>query len=148
MPRVDALLDKIGGAQGLSTFDLTKGYWEIPLAKANRQKTAFANPSGLYQFTKMHFGLNGATASFQRVVDKVSRGVQDCTVAYVDDILVFTPSWEAHLTHLWRVLEVLRQIGLTANLKKTRLGQMSIQYLVFCIGQGRIWAVSDKVAAL
>lgn len=59
-PYVDVLLDKTGGVQIISTIDLTKGYWQIPLAKADRPKTAFATPSGLYQFTKMTFGLNGA----------------------------------------------------------------------------------------
>lgn len=53
MPRVNVLLDKIGGAQILSTIDLTKGCWQIPLAQADHPKTAFATPSGLYQFTKI-----------------------------------------------------------------------------------------------
>lgn len=83
-----------------STLDLAKGYWQIPLAKADKQKTVFATPSGLYQFTKTPFRLNGGAISFQRVMDKALSGVQDCEVAYIDDILIFSLSWESHLIHL------------------------------------------------
>lgn len=90
---------------------------------------AFAAPSGLYQFTKMSFGLNGATASFQRVMDNTLQKVKNCAVAYVDDILIISPSWEAHIVHLRRVQDALRNAGLTINLKKSKLGQQTIQYL-------------------
>lgn len=92
----------------------------------------------MYHFIKMPFGLNGAAASFQRVMDKTLKLVQDCAVAHMKGILVFSLSWEAHLRHLRTVLEVLRQVGLTANLKKSQLGHTSVQYLRFCIGQGCI----------
>lgn len=93
----------------------------------------------------MPFGLNRAAASFQRVMDKVLNGVQDCAIAYIDDILIHSSSWDAYMIHLQRVLDALQQAGLTVNLKKSKLGQ---QYLGFHIGHGRIWAGPDKMAAL
>lgn len=66
MTWIDILLDKMGRGEVLSTIDLTKGSWQIPLAKADRQKTAFATLLGLYHFTKIPFGLNGDATSFQR----------------------------------------------------------------------------------
>lgn len=96
----------------------------------------------------MLFGLKGAaSASFQRVMHKALRDVQFCVVAYIDDILICRPSWETHLTHLWWILEALRQAGLAANLKKSKLGQKTVQYLGFCIRQGKFWAIPNKVAA-
>lgn len=92
MPRIDNILDRIGGAHILTTLDLTKGYWKIPLHPSDKPKTAFAAQLGLYQFTMMPFGLNGGFASFQRVTDKALKGVQDCAVAYIDDNLVYSPS--------------------------------------------------------
>lgn len=91
MLHIDNLLDRIGGAQVLTTLDLTKGYWQIPPNLAGKPKTAFAAPSGLYQFTIMPFGLNGAAASFQRVMDKALRGVQDHAVAYIDEPIIAHP---------------------------------------------------------
>lgn len=102
-------MDKIGRTQVLVTLDLTKGYWEIPLALADKQKITFDASIRLYQFTKIPFGLNGATTSFQRLMDKDLRGLQDCAVTYVNDILILSPSRETHLVHLKQVLDALRQ---------------------------------------
>lgn len=97
----------------LSTLDLMKGYWQIPLVPSDKLKTTFAAPLGLYQFTKMPFGLNREAATFQRVMDKALRRMQDCAVTNIDDILIFSPSREAHLVHLQRVLEALRKTSLS-----------------------------------
>lgn len=121
----------------LSTIDFTKEYRQIPLAEEACPKTIFATPSGLYQFTKMPLGLYGATVSFQWVMVKALTSIQDCTVAYISK---FSPSWEPLIKHLRRVLEDLCNAVLTANFKKSKLGRYSVQYLVFCIGQGQIWA--------
>lgn len=65
----------------------------------------------------------------------------------MDDILLFSPSWDTHLTYLQQVLDALRA-GLMVNLKKRKLGQETVQYLGFCIGQGKIWAIPNNVATL
>lgn len=93
----------------------------------------------------MPFGLNGAATSFQSVMDKALRGMQDCAVTYINDILIFSPSWDAHLAHLKQVFDALRQTRLTVHLKKSKLGQQTVQYLGFCIRQGKIWAIPNKV---
>ncbi|XP_030060864.1 hydrocephalus-inducing protein homolog [Microcaecilia unicolor] len=86
MPRIDELLDRLGTVRYLSTLDLTKGYWQIPLTAEARPKTAFATPLGLYQFRRMPFGLNSAAASCQRLLDKVLRPHQEYVAAYLDDV--------------------------------------------------------------
>lgn len=96
----------------------------------------------------MPFGLHGAAASFQKVMDKTLKDIHDCAVAYIDDILVFSENWETHLHHLRKVFQALQQAGLTANRKKSHLGFCSVQYLGFWIGNGQIWAIPDKVATL
>ena len=60
MPRVDELIERMGPARYLSTLDLTKGYWQVPLTRAAREKTAFSTPGGLYQYTVLPFGVHGA----------------------------------------------------------------------------------------
>lgn len=71
MPWMDELLVCLSDAQYISTLDLTKGYWQIPLDLSSREKTAFATPTGLYQFSWMPFGHHGALATFQRLMDRV-----------------------------------------------------------------------------
>ena len=80
MPRIDEMLDAIGNAKYISTLDLVKGYWQIPMDKQDCEKTAFSSPLGLFQFTEMPFGLSGAPASFQGMMDQTLRGLNDFVV--------------------------------------------------------------------
>lgn len=105
---------KGGRAFYLSMIDLTKGYWQIPLSPDAKEKATFATLSGMYHFTKMQIGLHGPVASFQRLMDKTLRGLQDCAVAYIDHILVFSQTWGEHLIHLLRVFVALWKAGLMA----------------------------------
>ena len=63
MPWIEKLLDKIGSARFITTLDLAKVYWQVPMNSENHNKTAFIRPKGLYQFTTMPFGLSGALAT-------------------------------------------------------------------------------------
>ena len=75
MPRVDEMIDKLGSARYITTLDLSRGYWQVPVSKDSRPLTAFVTPYGLYQFKVMPFGLNGVPATFQRLMDEVLRGL-------------------------------------------------------------------------
>lgn len=132
----------------LSTIDLTKGYWQLPLALEAKEKTAFATPSGLYHFGKMPFGLHEAVASFQRVIDKGLWGVHDWAVTYIDDILFVSSTWDVHLNHLCYVFQARQTAGLTTTWETSHLRETTVQYLGCHIGQGQIQATHDKVAAL
>ncbi|KAF7252000.1 hypothetical protein EYD10_02454 [Varanus komodoensis] len=148
MPQIDGLLDPLGQAHFLLTPDLTKGYWQIPLMEESKEKTAFATPVGLFQFKYMPFGLHGAAATFQRLMDKVLGHLSHCAAAYIDDIVIFSRTWGEHLVHLWQVLLALRQAGLTANPGKCRIVRQEVQYLGYIVGHGRIWPMADKVEKL
>jgi len=104
MPRVDDLIDRVGKSTYISTLDLMCGYWQVPVAEADRPKTTFATPFGLYQFNTMPFGLQGAPATFQRLMDCVIQGL-DFAASYLDDLIVFSESWEDHLIRIHSILE-------------------------------------------
>ncbi|XP_072769033.1 neuromast-expressed gpi-anchored lymphocyte antigen 6, partial [Nerophis lumbriciformis] len=113
MPRVDELIERLGPARFVSTLDLTKGYWQVPLTERAKPKTAFSTPEGLFQYTVLPFGIHGATATFQRMMDRVLRPHQEYAAAYLDDIVIHSTSWSLHLQHLDAVLGALRRAGLT-----------------------------------
>ena len=92
MPRVEELLDSVGTSTFITTLDLAKGYWQVPVAPKDQPKTAFITPKGLFEFTTMPFGLCSAPATFQRLMDKVLRGTEKFTGVYLDDILVHSQS--------------------------------------------------------
>lgn len=121
MPRVDELIESLGNARFITTLDLTKGYWQVPVAADSKEKTAFATPGGLWQYRRMPFGLCGARATFQRLMDQVLKSHKEYAAAYLDDVVIQSADWESHLPRVQKVLDSLRQAGLTANPKKCKL---------------------------
>lgn len=122
MPRVDELVERLAKDRFFTILDLTKGYWQIPLTKCAREKTAFATPDGLFQYRIMPFGLHGAPATFQRLMDKLLRPHAKYAAAYLDDVVIHSPDWESHLDKVQAVLDTFRREGLTANPSKCALG--------------------------
>ncbi len=148
MPRVDELLDRLGTARFYSTLDLTKGYWQIPLSPLSKEKSAFTTPFGLHQFVTLPFGLSGAPATFQRLMDKILRPHTAYAAAYLDDIIIYSQDWQRHMVHLREVLRALRGAGLTANPKKCAIGRVEVRYLGFHLGHGQVRPQIDKTAAI
>uniref|UniRef100_A0A803KDA6 Gypsy retrotransposon integrase-like protein 1 n=1 Tax=Xenopus tropicalis TaxID=8364 RepID=A0A803KDA6_XENTR len=148
MPRVDELLDHLGNAKYLTTLDLSRGYWQIPLAPGDQEKSAFITPYGLFQFTVMPFGMKNAPATFQRVVNQLLEGCQEFAQAYLDDIAIFSNTWEEHVQHLQRVLERIRQAGLTLKPGKCHFGMAEVQYLGHRVGSGRVMPEPAKVEVI
>ena len=98
---IKGLIDKMAKAKYISKMDLSRAYWQIPLTDESKDKTAFINPFELLQFVTMPFGLADAQATCQRLVDiKLIRGIADHIAAYVDDLTVFSMTWEDHLVQL------------------------------------------------
>ncbi len=129
MPRVDKLLDRLGTARIYSTLDLTKGYWQTPLSPLFKEKSAFTTPFGLHQFVTLPFGLFGAPATFQRLMDKILQPHTTYAAAYLDDIIIYSQDWQRHMVHLQEVLRALRGAGLTANPKKCAIGRVTLHYI-------------------
>lgn len=148
MPRVDELIDRLGNANFLTTLDLCKGYWQVPLTESSNDLTTFRVPSGLLRFTVMHFGLHGAPATFQRLVDEVLRGADQYAAAYIDDTVVFSCAWEDHLKHLTDVFQQIGNAGLVINAKKLYIAKPEVQYLGYVIGGGGIRPQVGKVDAI
>ncbi|KAI3366502.1 hypothetical protein L3Q82_000474 [Scortum barcoo] len=148
LPRLDDLIERVGQAQFITTLDLCKGYWQVPLSDAARPLTAFRTPQGLWQFTKMSFGLHGAPATFQRLMNKVLAGMHNFAAAYLDDIVIYSNSWQEHLSHVAKVLREIKKAGLTINPRKCAVAKRETQYLGYVLGGGVIKPVQDKVEAI
>jgi len=148
MPRVDELIERLGHANFLTTLDLCKGYWQVPLTEASKDLTTFRVPGGLFRFRMMPFGLHGAPATFQRLVDEVLRGAQDYAAAYIDDIVIYSKTWEEHVQHLADVFQRIHSAGLVINAKKCHIAKPEVQYLGYVIGGGGIRPQLGKVDAI
>eukprot|EP00731_Ephydatia_muelleri_P004053 Em0002g229a len=148
MPRIDELIDRVGKANFITTLDLTTGYWQIPMADKDKCKTAFVTPFGSFQFTVMPFGLSGAPASFQRLMDRLLQGCEDYAVAYIDDFAIFSSDWQDHLKQLQEVLMRIEKAGLTVKLSKSKFAKRSCEYLGYIVGGGVVKPILSKVEAI
>ncbi|CAM5114968.1 unnamed protein product [Eretmochelys imbricata] len=99
MPRTDDLLEKLGWAQFISTLDLTKGYWQVPLDESAKERSAFTTHLGLYEFNVLPFGLRNATATFQRLVDGLLAGLGE----YAVDTLTMWPYFQIPGQTTWNI---------------------------------------------
>lgn len=148
MPRVDDMIDALGKAKYITTLDLARGYWQVPVEKESRSRTAFATPYGLFQFRVMPFGLHGAPATFQRMMDQL---LADCTgyaAAYLDDVVIHSSSWKDHIRHIGEVLHRLREAGLTIRPKKCQFGMDQCSYLGHVVGNGEVRPEETKLQAV
>jgi hypothetical protein len=119
LPRMDECIDSLGDARIFSTLDCNSGYWQIPVAPGDVEKTTFTCHEMTFQFTRMPFGLRNAPATFQRTVDIVLSGLKWKTcLVYLDDIIVFFHDPEEHTRHLDEVLGLLYGAGLSLKLAK------------------------------
>ncbi|UYV71900.1 hypothetical protein LAZ67_9000991, partial [Cordylochernes scorpioides] len=128
LPRIDDTLDSLKGAKFYSSMDLRSGYWQIEVDGADREKTAFITPDGLYEFLVMPFGLCNAPATFERMMDKILKGLKwTMALCYLDDIVVYSKSFNEHLHRLEIILQCLDKAELRLNPKKCLFGTKRIR---------------------
>lgn len=149
MPRIDDALDSLQGAEYFSSLDLRSGYWQIPMHEADKEKTAFATPDGLYEFNVMPFGLCNAPATFERMIDTVLRGLKWKTcLCYLDDIVIFSSTFAQHLQRLDEVLTCIASAGLQLNTKKCHFASKMIKVLGHIVSKDGIRPDPDKISVV
>ena len=129
MPRIETLIDRVGGARVMSKLDMTKGYYQIPMDVKSIPLTGFVTHSGHYEWLYLAFGLRNAPATFSALVKKVFAKLEEFSDAYLDDVICFSGSWQDHLVHLTKVLQRVKDAGLTLNPKKCAFANAEIDFL-------------------
>uniref|UniRef100_A0A388LBB6 Reverse transcriptase domain-containing protein n=1 Tax=Chara braunii TaxID=69332 RepID=A0A388LBB6_CHABU len=130
LPRIDDLLERLGGATYFSKLDLKSGYHQIEIEPQDRYKTAFKTRYGHFEWVVMPFGLTNAPATFQAAMTTEFRDLLDRSVLiYLDDILVYSRTLDEHIVHLRVILNRLRLAKYKANLDSANSsGKSLIRY--------------------
>ncbi|KAG5864975.1 hypothetical protein JTB14_012724 [Gonioctena quinquepunctata] len=114
LPRIDDLLHTAE-----QTPFMKSGYHQISVRPMDRDKTAFICPFGIYRYNRMPFGLKNAPSTFQRLVDRFRSGLPGVTIlAYLDDLIILSESFEKHLQDLDMVFQRLEMYKLRLNRAK------------------------------
>ncbi|GBN96524.1 Transposon Ty3-G Gag-Pol polyprotein [Araneus ventricosus] len=148
MKDTQELIFTAGMAQWLSCLDLLKGYYQIKMHDENRILTAFSTHNGVHQWKVMPFGLSGASGTFQKIMNNVLRSHSSYAQAYIDDIIVYSKTWDEHLIHLGNILQEWENTGFSVKLRKCTFAAKELQFLGHKIGGGKHAPDEVKIAAI
>ena len=149
IPLTKVLLEKIGKRKYYTKIDLRSGYNLVRIAPGDEWKTAFRCSEGHYEYKVMPFGLTNAPAVFQRMMDEILRDIKDeFVVVYLDDILIFSNSYDEHVKHVREILSRLAKHKLYAKPEKCEFHKESLEYLGMIISPEGIEMDKHKVQAI
>ena len=148
LPRIDDTLDRLQGTRYFSTLDLMSGYWQCEMHESSREKTAFVTygGGGLYEFKVLPSGPCNTPSMFQHLMESVLRDLNwKVRVIYLDDIIVFSKTFEEHLEHLSAVFYHFKEANIRLKPSKCTFGQAKVTYLGHIISRDGIQPDPEKV---
>lgn len=150
LPRVDETMDTLIGSKYFSKLDLRTGYWQVEIKEQDKYKTAFSlGPLGFYECNRMAFGLTNAPATFQRLMENCmgELNLKECLI-FLDDILIFSKTFENHLQSLERVFSNLHKHNLKLKPSKCEFFMTEVKYLGHIVSEHGIKTDPEKTKDL
>ena len=145
LPKIDEMYGRLKGAKYFTTLDLQSGYYHIGLSEGSKAKTAFITPFCKYQFEVVPFGLAQAPAYFQQLISMVLQDYSEFTMAYLDDIIIFSRNEHEHLKHIQIIFQKLIDAGLKLKESKCDFLKKEIHYLGHLISSEGIHPLPEKL---
>ena len=127
---ISTILDQLWKAKYFSCLDMASGYHQIPLKPEDKQKTAFSTEKGYFEFNRICFGLKGAPATFQRLMNRVLVGINGVkSFVYLDDVIVIGTTIKEHEQNLCQIFERFKKHGLQLQPTKCEFLRREVVYL-------------------
>ena len=149
-PLIDDLIVQTKGCHWFSSFDINSAFWTIPIRHEDRHKTGFVTSNGHYQWATLPFGLKNAPAVFQRILSGIIRryGLSDFCSNYIDDVLIFSRTFQEHLNHIALFLETIHSEGFRLKFSKCAFATNEVRYLGHVIGHNTVHPLTDNLTAI
>lgn len=130
IPNIQETLSQLGNAKFFTVVDMASGYWQLEMDERDKEKTAFNTPSGHFQWRRMPMGLVNSASVWQRTADVVLAGLlgKSCYV-YLDDIIIYSGSFEDHIRDIEEILNRLKAAGLKLKPSKCQFLKSEVKYL-------------------
>ena len=126
LPNMEQAIQILGGGyKFFSKLDMKSGFWQIPIKEKDKYKTAFITPDGLYEWNVLAQGLKNSPPSFQRIMVDILSPCRQFALVYIDDIVVYSQSFNEHLDHITQVLSILSQHNFQLNPTKCNIFQQT-----------------------
>jgi hypothetical protein len=149
MPKVDDLLDQLGTNAWFDSWDLLSGYWQLPVAEKSKKLTSFTTPFGTFQWNRAPMGLANSGAAFCRAMDCVLAGIKGINcLAYVDDLLIFSNTFDEHIDNMSRVAQRLIAAGITLKAQKCSTCCDEVEFLGYIVTSEGIKPNPNKTRAI
>ena len=149
IPRQSEILASLSGAQVLSSLDALSGFTQLEMAEEDVEKTAFRTHRGLFQFRRLPFGLRNGPSIFQRIMQNIlAPYLWIFCLVYIDDIVVYSKSYEDHIVHLDKVLGAIERSGITLSPTKCHMFYDSILLLGHKVSRLGLSTHLEKVSAI
>jgi hypothetical protein len=149
LPRIDQILEELGGAQYFTALDLLHGFYNLKIRPEDRPKTAFSTIDGHFEFIRLPMGLKNSPSIFQRTMNMVLQELLgDYAFIYIDDIVIYSKKADDHLQHIANILERLEKHGLRVKFSKCQLFKHEIEYLGYLVGKNGMKVNPKKIKAI
>jgi hypothetical protein len=147
MPLIDEILDELAGTKFFTKLDMRSGYHQVRMSVDDEYKTTFKTHQGHYQIRVMPFGFTNAPTTFQCIMNEVlSPFLRKFVMVFLDDILIYSPSFETHLEHLEPVFLKLREHQLFLKTSKCAFAKAQLEYLGHIISSDRVATNPSKTS--
>lgn len=147
LPRIEEILDALGGNKYYTVLDMKSGYHQIEIEDQHKPRTAFTvGPLGFYEYVRMPFGLANSPATYQRLMEEMLGDLHlEICFIYLDDLIIFAKSYEEHLERLEMIFQRLRESGIKLSPKKCQLFRTKVKYVGHIVSERGIEPDPDKV---
>ena len=149
LPYIPEMRDRLTGSTIFTCFDLRDGFYNLRMALDSIGKTAFRTRFGSYEFLVCPMGLSNSPACFMKMMNRIFRDLYDkFLIAYLDDMLVFSKTFEDHIRHLETTLQRLQDHCLHVKLVKCTFAQPSVTFCGHIISEHGLAISPDKITAV
>ena len=147
LPRIEEILDALAGSKYFTVLDMKMGYHQVEVLEEHKQRTAFTvGPLGFYEYNRLPFGMVNAPATYQRLMEECLGDLHTtiCFI-YLDDLIIFSSSYEEHLVRVEKILQRLRECSLKLSSKKCFFLQERVKYVGHIVSERGIEADPEKI---
>lgn len=129
IPKIQDILIQLKNKKIFTSLDLEAGYYQIKIRDSDKNKTAFNLGGKTYEYNRMAFGLTNAPFYFQQTLNNVLKNLEEVTLVYLDDILIFSENEEDHFKHVNDVITKLYDSNIRINFEKSKFFKIELEYL-------------------